>query len=78
MLMRVGEGSIQLLFAIFGGMLGAGLFTAFRAVVPIPSGPKIWLVNLVGWQMALALALAFLALWLVMVQWNEARRRAVK
>ncbi len=74
-LFRIGEGSIQLLFALPGGMLGAALSSVLLKTVGFQMGPKVWLVNPLGWQGALLASFAFLGVWLVMVQWNEMRRR---
>ncbi len=77
-LFRIGEGSVQLLFALFGGMLSAPLFSVFWASTKIPSGPRLWLVDLLGWQGALFASIAFLSAWLLLVQWNERHRRRVR
>ncbi len=77
-LFRIGEGSVQLLFALPGGMLGAALFGVFLKAVGFERGPRIWLVDSLGWQGALFAALAFLAVWFLVVQWNEIRRRKIR
>lgn len=77
-LLRIGEGSVQLLFALFGGILGAALTSILIAGAGLKLGPSVWLVDKLGWQGALFSGLAFLALWLLVVQWNQWRRRQVR
>lgn len=77
-LFRIGEGSVQLLFALFGGMLGAALTGVFLRAIQFQSGPRVWLVDSLGWQGALLAGLAFLGMFLLIVQWNEMRRRVVR
>jgi uncharacterized membrane protein YedE/YeeE len=77
-LFRIGEGSVQLLFALLGGMLTAPLFSVLWSQTGIAQGPRIWLVDVLGWQGALFGGAAFLVVWLLVVQWNERRRRVVR
>jgi uncharacterized membrane protein YedE/YeeE len=76
-LFRIGEGSIQLSFALFGGVLGAALFSVLGAKVGLTYGQPIWLVDTMGWWGAILSALAFLSVWFLIVRWNEVRRRKV-
>ncbi len=77
-LFRIGEGSVQLLFALPGGMLGAALFSVFLKTVGFKMGPQIWLVDILGWHWSLFAGLAFLAVWLLVIQWNEVRKRKIR
>ncbi|MFC2014448.1 YeeE/YedE thiosulfate transporter family protein [Chloroflexota bacterium] len=77
-LFRIGEGSIQLLFALPGGMLGAALFSTLLKAVNFQYGSPIWLVDTLGWHWALFSGFGFLAVWLIVVQWNEIRRRKIR
>jgi len=77
-LFRAGEGSVQLMFALLGGMLGAALTSIFLARIGFQYSAGIWLPEVMGWQGALVSGLAFLALWLLVVQWNQWRRKQVR
>ena len=77
-LFRIGEGSVQLLFALPGGMLGAALMSVWLKAVGFERGPQVWLVDWLGWQGALLATLALLAVWFLVVQWNEVRMRKIR
>lgn len=77
-LFRVGEGSVQLMFALLGGILGAALFRLLLSTVEFKMGGGIWLVDKLGWQGSIAIGFAFLGVWLLIVQWNEMRRRKIR
>jgi len=77
-LFRVGEGSVQLMFALLGGILGAALFRLLLNTVEFKMGGGIWLVDKLGWQGALLVGFAFLGVWLLIVQWNEMRRKKLR
>lgn len=77
-LFRVGEGSVQLMFALLGGILGAALFRLLLSTVEFKMSGGIWLVDKLGWQGSIAVGFAFLAVWLLLVQWNEMRRRKIR
>lgn len=77
-LFRIGEGSVQLLAALFGGMLGASLTALFLKAIDFQRGPRVWLVDSLGWQGALFAGLAFLGAFFLIVQWNEMRRRVIR
>ena len=77
-LFRIGEGSVQLMFALFGAILGAALFTVFLSTMEFEMGPSIWLVDSLGWQGALLVGFAFLGVWFLIVQWNEMRMKRTR
>lgn len=77
-LFRIGEGNIQLMFALLGGILGAALFRLLLNTVEFKMGGGIWLVDKLGWQGALWVGFAFLGVWFLIVQWNEMRRRKIR
>jgi len=73
-LFRIGEGSVQLLFALPGGMLGAALMSKVSGT----KGKGYWLVDSLGWQWSLITSFAFLAVWFLIIQWNEVRKRKIR
>ncbi|MBI2909168.1 MAG: YeeE/YedE family protein [Chloroflexi bacterium] len=77
-LFRLGEGSVQFLFALLGGVVGAALTSVTLRSAGFQAGAKVWLGDSLGFQGALFAGLGFLAIWLIMLQWNEMRRRAVR
>jgi len=77
-LFRIGEGSVQLLFALPGGMLGAALTGVLLKKVGFTAGSSYWLVDSLGWQWALFAGLAFLVVWFLIIQWNEVRKRNIR
>ncbi len=77
-LSRIGEGSVQLMFALPGAILGASLFSVFLKAIEFKMGPRIWLVDSLGWQGALLAGFGFLGAWLLIVQWNEMRRKRIR
>ena len=77
-LFRIGEGSVQLMFALLGAVLGASLFSVLLKTVEFKMGSGIWLVDSLGWQGALWVGFAFLGVWLLIVQWNEMRGRKLR
>ncbi len=77
-LFRIGEGSVQLMFALLGAVLGAALFRLLLSTVEFKMGGGIWLVDKLGWQGALLAGFAFLGVWLLIVQWNEMRRKKLR
>lgn len=77
-LFRIGEGSVQLMFALLGAVLGASLFSVFLGTIEFKMGPRIWLVDSLGWQGALLAGFGFLGAWFLIVQWNEMRRKRIR
>lgn len=77
-LFRIGEGSVQFVFALLGGILGAAFTSIFLKTIAFEAGPRVWLVDSLGWQGALFVGLGLLVTWLVVIQWNELRRRVVR
>jgi hypothetical protein len=77
-LFRVGEGSVQMMFALLGAILGASLFSVLLKTVEFKMGKGIWLVDSLGWQGALWVGFAFLGVWFLIVQWNEMRRKKLR
>jgi len=77
-LFRIGEGSVQLMFALLGAILGASLFSVLLKTVEFKMGSGIWLVDSLGWQGALWVGFAFLGVWLLIVQWNEMRGKKLR
>ncbi len=77
-LFRIGEGSVQLLVALLGGMLGAAFTARFLKAIDFQRGSGVWLVDSLGWQGALFTGLASLGAFLLIVQWNEMRRKVIR
>ncbi len=74
-LFRIGEGNVQYLLALLGAVIAAPLTTRFLTAVGFKAGPTISLVDKIGLQGALAIGLAFIAAWFLIVQWNEKRSK---
>ena len=77
MLFRAGEGSLQLMLAILGGMISSAWFPAFSQTVGLSFGPSVWLVDWVGWPGAILISLIFLGVWFVITEWMAWRRRRI-
>jgi uncharacterized membrane protein YedE/YeeE len=75
MLFRAGEGVLQLMFAILGGMISSAWFPAFSQSIGLSFGPSVWLVDWMGWPGAILFALSFLGAWFLITTWIEMRRR---
>lgn len=69
---------MQLLVALLGGMLGPAFTALFLKAIDFQRGSGVWLVDSLGWQGALFTGLAFLGAFLLIVQWNEMRRRVIR
>jgi uncharacterized membrane protein YedE/YeeE len=80
-LWRVGEGQLKLWVALLGFMLGSGVLPNLLGTGgygSITAGPRIFLPSWLGMGYGAAFLLAFglLALWLVLVTFNQARRQS--
>ena len=74
-LFRIGEGNVQYMMALLGAIISAPLFSKFLTDIGFKVSPGISLIDKVGMQGALWIGLAFLAVWFLIVQWNEMRSR---
>jgi uncharacterized membrane protein YedE/YeeE len=74
-LFRIGEGNVQFMMALLGAIISAPLFSKFLTDSGFKFSPAISLVSEFGLQAALLLGLAFVGIWFLIVQWNEARSK---
>lgn len=75
MLFRAGEGVIQMVPTILGGMISSAWFPVFSKSIGLSSGPNIWLIDVLGWPSAVLGSIGFLGTWFTITEWNELRRR---
>ena len=74
-LFRIGEGNVQYMMALLGAILSAPLFSKLLTDTGFKMGSPVSLINEVGMQGALWIGFAFLAVWFLIVQWNELRSK---
>lgn len=74
-LWRAGEGNVQLWMALLGFSLAASIFGSFLEESGLRPrlGSAVFLPDLLGWKLALCAVLAVLAVWYLLVTWNEAK-----
>lgn len=78
-LWRVGEGNVKLLIALAGFTLSSSLSRRFLEHNGLTSylGKSIFLPDLLGWELAWLGLLALLALWYLLISWNELKGKFV-
>ena len=75
MLFRAGEGVVQSMLAILGGMISSALFPVVSEAVGLSFGPNLWLVDLVGWPGAIITSICFLGTLFIVTEWVEMRQK---
>jgi uncharacterized membrane protein YedE/YeeE len=76
---RAGEGHVKLWCAVFGFAISASLFRRFleKGELLRHLGQSVFLPDLTGWPLALALIITVLAAWYLFAAWNEKSQKFV-